>query len=291
MQKIRFFLTTVLAAGVALPQITKAERPPMSEPSIQLPVVAVEVEDYPTDDQYWDYMRGGGIGFVTDPTPAVFEDFELTRVRPWSAGRFSTDLSPAVFRVEIGKIEFEKVEVDDGRRHQYKQFMPGDPHYPMIVFNLVPSTEEEFSEINDWVKEIYDGHEIRKDITITIKKANGDALSTIALLDCTPSYWSHSVADSLFKPMPADMRLETRCNRVTMDEPDGQSGMDAWLSYQLQNPGGEQKDVEVWFENASKTYFDSFIQSYEFPVLDSRYPDRPLRDVFNVTPGYFMFTE
>jgi phage tail-like protein len=131
--------------------------------------------------------------------------------------QFDTDLSADVTKISAITARFPKVPSSDGRNWQYKVYQPGQPIYGNITFEGAVHGDT-FGNIKGWVKEVYDGNEIRKNIMINIRTQQQDGPArTFNLLSCFPTHFScidigaDGVAGSV-----QHWTLEVRVNRIEM---------------------------------------------------------------------------
>jgi len=130
---------------------------------------------------------------------------------------FDCELSEEVTRISSITMRFPKVPSSDGRNWQYKVYQPGQPVYGNITFEG-PVHGDTFGNIGSWVKEVYDGNEIREDITIRIRSQAADSPArTFNLISTFPTHLScidigaDGVAGSV-----QHWTLEVRVNRIEM---------------------------------------------------------------------------
>jgi hypothetical protein len=125
-------------------------------------------------------------------------------------------LSPHIITVSPITARFPPVECSDGRHYQYKVSQPGQPTYGNIVFEMAEH-KDSFPAIKGWMKDVYDGKEIRKDITLDVYDQSKDTVRSFNFIDCFPvslDYLNCGAAGSSGSVVKA--RLEVRVNRIEM---------------------------------------------------------------------------
>lgn len=129
---------------------------------------------------------------------------------------FSCDLSEHITSISPICSRFPAVPASDGRCSQYKMMQPGQPQYGNITFEGVEH-KDSIGKIKSWVKDVYDGKEIRKDITIECYDQAGDTVRTFNLLTAWPVSFSilNCAADGDAGSV-VHWRLEVRVNRIDM---------------------------------------------------------------------------
>jgi phage tail-like protein len=118
-------------------------------------------------------------------------------------------ISPIVAR-------FPPVPASDGRHFQYKCVQPGQPQYGNITFEGAEH-KDSIGDIKNWVKDVYDGKEIRKDITVECFDQAKDTVRTFNLHDCFPT--AFSILDCGADGQSGTVvrwSLEVRVNRIAM---------------------------------------------------------------------------
>jgi phage tail-like protein len=129
---------------------------------------------------------------------------------------FSVDLSKHIISISPITARFPAVPAGDGRNFQYKTYQPGQPQYGNITFEGVEH-KDTIQNIKSWVKDTYDGKEIRKDITIEVFDQAGDTVRSFNLIDTWPTHFSildcgaEGSAGTVVK-----WTLEVRVNRIDM---------------------------------------------------------------------------
>lgn len=129
---------------------------------------------------------------------------------------FSVDLSEHITAVSSICARFPAVPASDGRMHQYMCSQPGQPQYGNITFTGVEH-KDSIGKIKNWVKDVYEGKEIRKDITIEVYDQAKDTVRTFNLLTCWPT--SFSILDCGADGQAGSVvhwTLEVRVNRIDM---------------------------------------------------------------------------
>jgi phage tail-like protein len=129
---------------------------------------------------------------------------------------FKTDLSDHVITISPITARFPKVECSDGRHWQYKVFQPGQPLYGNLTFEGAEH-KDSIGNIKSWVKDVYDGKEIRKDITIEVYDQAKDVTRTFNLIDTWPT--ALSIIDLGAAGQSGTVvkwTLEVRVNRIDM---------------------------------------------------------------------------
>lgn len=129
---------------------------------------------------------------------------------------FKCDLSDHIITVSPITARFPALECSDGRHYQYKVFQPGQPTYGNIVFEILDH-KDTMPNIKSWVKDVYDGKEVRKDITLEVHDQSGDIVRSFNFIDCFPvslDYLNCGAAGASGSVGRA--RLEIRVNRIDM---------------------------------------------------------------------------
>ena len=129
---------------------------------------------------------------------------------------FSCDLSKHITNISPIIARFPPVPASDGRMHQYMVTQPGQPQYGNITFEGVEH-KDTIGNIKTWVKDTYDGKEIRKDITIETYDQAGDTVRTFNLIDTWPTHFTilNCGADGQAGSV-VHWTLEVRVNRIDM---------------------------------------------------------------------------
>ena len=102
---------------------------------------------------------------------------------------FSCDLSKHITSISPITSRFPAVASGDGRHWQYKVYQPGQPVYGNITFEGVEH-KDTIAGVRDWVADVYNGKEIRKDISIDIFDQAGDTVRTFNLINTFPIHYS-----------------------------------------------------------------------------------------------------
>ena len=102
---------------------------------------------------------------------------------------FSCDLSKHITSISPIVARFPPVPASDGRNVRHKCTQPGQPVYGNITFEGVEH-KDTIGNIKSWVKDTYEGREIRKDITIEVFDQAGDTVRTFNLIDTWPTHFS-----------------------------------------------------------------------------------------------------
>ena len=131
--------------------------------------------------------------------------------------QFDVDLCEDIIKVSSITARFPKVPSSDGRNWQYKVWQPGQPTYGNITFEGVEH-KDTFGNIKDWVKQVYDGGEPRKDITVNIRTQQQEgAARAFNLHSCMPTAFSSiDLASEGAAGTVVHWTLEVRVNRMTM---------------------------------------------------------------------------
>lgn len=87
----------------------------------------------------------------------------------------------------------------------------GRPNNVIITGFLTRDTSME-----NWIREVYNGKDIRKDITVTILNPKGEGLRTFDLIDCFPTRYEILDMDSGPSGEVMKWTLEVRVNRIEM---------------------------------------------------------------------------
>jgi phage tail-like protein len=100
--------------------------------------------------------------------------------------------------------------------HQYMVTQPGQPQYGNITFTGVEH-KDSIGKIKQWVKDVYEGKEIRKDITIEVYDQAKDTVRTFNLMTTWPTHFSilNCGADGEAGSV-VHWTLEVRVNRIDM---------------------------------------------------------------------------
>ena len=108
------------------------------------------------------------------------------------------------------------MDCTDSADATYKTFAPGNPVYGNITFEGNIHSDS-FGDIRSWVKDSYEGNDIRKNITINIRgQQTADAARTFNLLDTFPVHFDW-IDVSAGGGAVAKWSLEVRVNRVEME--------------------------------------------------------------------------
>jgi phage tail-like protein len=131
--------------------------------------------------------------------------------------QFDTDLCEDVTKISAITMRFGKCVGTDSGDGKYKTWQPGQPVYGNITFEGVchPST---FKKIQSWVKDCYDGKEIRKTLTINLRThQNNDAARTFNLVDTFPQRFNYvDIAAEGNSGAVIHWSLEVRVDRIEM---------------------------------------------------------------------------
>jgi phage tail-like protein len=131
--------------------------------------------------------------------------------------QFDTDLCEDVTKISAITMRFGKCVGTDSGDGKYKTWQPGQPVYGNITFEGVchPST---FTKIQSWVKDCYDGKEIRKTLTINLRThQNNDAARTFNLVDTFPQRFNYvDIAAEGNSGAVIHWSLEVRVDRIEM---------------------------------------------------------------------------
>jgi phage tail-like protein len=129
---------------------------------------------------------------------------------------FKCDLSNHILSISPITARFPPVPASDGRHWQYKVTQPGQPCYGNITFEGAEH-KDSIGNIKNWVKEVYDGKEIRKDISIEVYDQAKDTVRTFNLMDTFPTHFS--ILDCGADGQSGTVirwTLEVRVNRIQM---------------------------------------------------------------------------
>jgi phage tail-like protein len=279
--------------------------PPQSAP-FTLDISPSVGSDLP--DTTWDSFSGGGLrfnepsGVTTGPDQfknhvrgiAEWDDLVLTgamtKTRPASqhffCDQFSTDLGPNVTAISSITVRFPKVPASSGSQSNYKVWQPGQPIYGNVVFKISGIS----IDMQNWVKDTYQGQDTRKDITINLGPSS-NIVATYNLIDAFPtSYELPNNEDSY-------SYLEVRVNRIdiTPSRPylfqwykDMQERGDAadvyrdvTVSYDVFDPQGGKIP-----EMRTINYLDSWLTSYSLSPLDGDEDDVECMETLEIAVGY-----
>ena len=90
-----------------------------------------------------------------------------------------------------------------------------DGSAPTTVKLMMPVDGDKIPNVKDWVKEVYDGKDVRKDITIEILDPTGTTLRTFFLPDAMPVRFGIMDVDTGNSEV-LHWTLEVRVNRIDM---------------------------------------------------------------------------
>jgi phage tail-like protein len=131
--------------------------------------------------------------------------------------QFDTDLCEDVTKISAITMRFGKCVATDSGDGKYKTWQPGQPVYGNITFEGVchPST---FTKIQTWVKDCYDGKEIRKTLTINLRThQQTDPARTFNLVDSFPQAFNYvDIAAEGNAGSVIHWTLEVRVDRIEM---------------------------------------------------------------------------
>lgn len=129
---------------------------------------------------------------------------------------FTVDLFPHCTTVSPITARFPPVAASDGRHYQYKVTQPGQPLYGNITFEGLEH-KDSIGNIKSWVKDVYDGKEARKDMTIEVKDQSGDVVRTFNLMRCFPTHFQIlDLAADGSNGTVVRWTLEVRVDRIDM---------------------------------------------------------------------------
>ena len=129
---------------------------------------------------------------------------------------FKCDLSEDILSVSPITARFPPTTAGDGRNYQYKVFQPGQPVYGNIVLEGAEH-KDTIGKIKSWVKDVYDGKEIRKDITIEVLDQAHDTVRTFNLIDTFPTHFNIlNVGAEGQSGSVVHWTLEVRVDRIDM---------------------------------------------------------------------------
>jgi phage tail-like protein len=129
--------------------------------------------------------------------------------------QFDCDLNPHITKISSITMRFPKMDCTDSADSTYKTYAPGNPVYGNITFEGNIHSDS-FGTIRDWVKDCYEGKEIRKAITINIRtQQTEDPARAFNLHDTFPVHfdWIDIAAGG---GAVAKWTLEVRVNRCEM---------------------------------------------------------------------------
>lgn len=131
--------------------------------------------------------------------------------------QFDTDLNEDVTKVSAITMRFPKVPSTDSGDFKYKTYQPGQPVYGNITFEGVCHNST-FDAIRTWVKDCYNGAEIRKDLSINLREHQAEtAARTFNLFACFPVAFNYvDIAGGGDNGAVMHWTLEVRVNRIEM---------------------------------------------------------------------------
>lgn len=131
--------------------------------------------------------------------------------------QFDTDLCKDVTKISAITMRFGKCVGTDSGDFKYKTWQPGQPVYGNITFEGVchPGT---FKDIQKWVKDCYDGKEIRKTLTINLRQhQTTSSARTFNLVDAFPQRFNYvDIAAEGNSGAVIHWSLEVRVDRIEM---------------------------------------------------------------------------
>lgn len=131
--------------------------------------------------------------------------------------QFDTDLCEDVTKISSITMRFGKCVGTDSGDFKYKTWQPGQPVYGNITFEGVCHAGT-FKNIQSWVKDCYDGKEIRKTLTINLRThQQQDAARTFNLVDAFPQAFNYvDIAAEGNAGAVIHWTLEVRVDRIEM---------------------------------------------------------------------------
>lgn len=131
--------------------------------------------------------------------------------------QFDVDLNEDITKVSCITARFGKCVATDSGDFKYKAYQPGQPVYGNITFEGV-CHKGTFKKIQSWVKDCYDGKEIRKTITINLRTHQQEkAARTFNLVDTFPQAFNYvDIAAEGNAGAVIHWTLEVRCDRIEM---------------------------------------------------------------------------
>lgn len=131
--------------------------------------------------------------------------------------QFDVDLCEDITKVSAITMRFGKCVCSDSADFKYKAWQPGQPVYGNITFEGVCHAGT-FNKIQKWVKDCYDGKDIRKPITINLRTHQSDkAFRTFNLIDAFPQRFNYiDIAAEGASGAVIHWTLEVRVDRIEM---------------------------------------------------------------------------
>lgn len=170
--------------------------------------------------------------------------------------------------ITMEDLVIDEREMTTGADWDYRVSGPGDAHFGSIT---IRSRTSESKELYQWWLEASKGKDIRKHISVIIKKRDGSEARRYNYLECFPvSYMPHS----LDQPgRPATEGVVARCDGLTLHGKD-QEGLFDWISETL--AGKEARRTLQLTDLLTEagpgggfTYHDAFPVRYVFPALQA----------------------
>lgn len=131
--------------------------------------------------------------------------------------QFDVTLCEDITKVSAITMRFPKTGGSDGADFRYKVWQPGQPIYGNITFEGV-CHDSTFKDVQKWVKECYDGKEIRKTISINLRThQQAGASRTFELHDTFPVAFNYiDIAAEGASGAVMHWTLELRVDRIKM---------------------------------------------------------------------------
>jgi len=102
---------------------------------------------------------------------------------------FHVDLSTDITKVSSITMTIPKIHSTTGLDTQQKTYRPGRPTFGNITFEGAEHVDG-VKPIRKWIKDAYDGHDARKDITVEIHNQKGDTVRSFNLMRTLPVAYS-----------------------------------------------------------------------------------------------------
>jgi phage tail-like protein len=129
---------------------------------------------------------------------------------------FKIDFHDDIVKCSSINMTAPKIATTTGLDQKERTFRPGRPTFGNITFQGAEH-KESVKDVRKWVKDAYDGKQVRKNITIEIHDQAHAVVRTFHLMECLPVAYSSIDFTSQGGGMTMHWVLEIRVQRVEMD--------------------------------------------------------------------------
>lgn len=96
------------------------------------------------------------------------------------------DASKNIREISIDELNIDTREMTTGTDVEYRLYGPGAAHWGSATFRSIPGG----AGLRSWFDQCLKGHDVRKNITVTLYKKDKTPGRSYLLYDCFPTQWS-----------------------------------------------------------------------------------------------------